>query len=101
MPTRKVVLTDRDEMLLEDLVSSGRYLNADEVLHEGLQLIALHNVHPDVKLAALRAAIQEGIDDIEAGRYRVFDNGDELDVYLAKISEAAIVGTRKAKGKSR
>ena len=39
MPTRNVVLTERQEELLETLVKSGRYQNASEVLRDGLRLV--------------------------------------------------------------
>ena len=37
MPTRNVVLTKRQEKLIETLVGSGRYQNASEVLRDGLR----------------------------------------------------------------
>jgi antitoxin ParD1/3/4 len=40
MPTRNVVLTERQEELIEALVKSGRYQNASEVLRDGLPLSA-------------------------------------------------------------
>ena len=39
MSTRNVVLTDRQESLIDALVGSGRYQNASEVMREGLRLI--------------------------------------------------------------
>jgi antitoxin ParD1/3/4 len=39
MATRNVVLTDRQEQLIDALVEAGRYQNASEVLREGLRLI--------------------------------------------------------------
>ena len=39
MPTRNVVLTDHQTNLVEQLVASGRYQNASEVLREGLRLV--------------------------------------------------------------
>ena len=38
MATRNVVLTDHLEKVVNDLVLSGRYQNASEVLREGLRL---------------------------------------------------------------
>jgi len=35
MPTRNVVLTDHQAMMIEELVTSGRYQNASEVLRDG------------------------------------------------------------------
>lgn len=38
MPTRNVVLTDLQAQFVEQLVSSGRYQNASEVLHDSMDL---------------------------------------------------------------
>lgn len=39
MPTRNIVLTDIQSEFVEQLVISGRYQNASEVLREGLRLL--------------------------------------------------------------
>ena len=39
MPTRNVVLTERQEEFIEGLVKSGRYRDASEVLRDGLWLM--------------------------------------------------------------
>jgi len=90
MPTRNVVLTDHHEELLERLVASGRYQNASEVLREGLRLVESKEAEDAAKLAALRAAAQEGIDDIEAGRYKDFESFDALTEYLETVAVAAM-----------
>ncbi|HWE06736.1 MAG TPA: type II toxin-antitoxin system ParD family antitoxin, partial [Rhizomicrobium sp.] len=79
MPTRNVVLTQRQAKLVEKLVSSGRYQNASEVLRDGLRLIETRDTEQKARLKALREAIQHGIDDMEAGRYRDFKSFDRLD----------------------
>ena len=39
MPTRNVLLSDRHEELIGELIESGRYQNASEVMREGLRLV--------------------------------------------------------------
>ena len=39
IPTRNVVLTERQDELIDTLVKTGRYQNASEVMREGLRLI--------------------------------------------------------------
>ena len=39
MPTRNVVLTPNQAEFIEQMVASGRYQNASEVLREGLRLL--------------------------------------------------------------
>jgi len=56
MPTRNVVLTDHHERLIADLVESGRYQNASEVLRDGLRLIEERDSREAAKLRALQEA---------------------------------------------
>ena len=90
MPTRNVVLTAHHEELIERLVASGRYQNASEVLRAGLRELERHDEEYEAKLTALRAAIQVGIDDIEAGRYKDFATIDDLRAHLHGVAEQAI-----------
>ncbi len=69
MPTRNVVITDRQAKLIDKLVSEGEYQNASEALRAGIQLLEERRAERKAKLKALRDAIQVGIDDMEAGRY--------------------------------
>ena len=46
------------------------YNSASEVVREGLRLLQQRDDMREAKLNALRAEIQKGIDDLEAGRYR-------------------------------
>ncbi len=41
MPTRTVKLTDRLNAYIEEAVASGRYVDASDVIREGLRLLAL------------------------------------------------------------
>ncbi len=90
MPTRNVVLTDHQALLVEQLVSSGRYQNASEVLREGLRLVEQREAEDASRLEALRSAVRVGISDIEMGRYKTFDSGETLKDYLKIISAKAI-----------
>jgi antitoxin ParD1/3/4 len=56
MPTRNVVLSERQQQLVETLVQSGRYQNASEVLREGLRLIEERERLEGAKLKALKQA---------------------------------------------
>jgi antitoxin ParD1/3/4 len=50
------------EGFIESLIKSGRYSTASEVIRDGLRLIEEREQSREVKLEALRAAIQEGLD---------------------------------------
>lgn len=82
MPTRNVVLTDRQEELIDALVQSGRYQNASEVLREGLRLVEQREGEDAAKLEALRKAADIGWASYEAGDYVEFDSAEDLRRYL-------------------
>ncbi len=89
MPTRNVVITEHQSSLIDDLVQSGRYQNASEVLREGIRLIEEREKEQAAKLEALRAAARVGIDDFEKGNYKVFENAMELSTHLDNLTAKA------------
>jgi len=86
MPTRNVVLTDHQAALVEQLVQSGRYQNASEVLREGLRMVEQRDAEDAYRLEALRKAAQEGIADIDAGRFKTFETKQGLRDHLQGIA---------------
>ena len=50
------------EELIDNLVESGRYATASEVMREGLRLVEEREERRKAKLEALRAEIQKGFD---------------------------------------
>ncbi|MCK1744752.1 type II toxin-antitoxin system ParD family antitoxin [Bradyrhizobium sp. 139] len=50
------------EDLIDNLVESGRYATASEVMREGLRLVEEREERRQAKLEALRAEIQKGFD---------------------------------------
>jgi antitoxin ParD1/3/4 len=55
MPTRNVVLTDSQAKFVEQMVVSGHYQSASEVLREGLRLVQAREAEQAAKLAAMVA----------------------------------------------
>jgi antitoxin ParD1/3/4 len=90
MPTRNVVLTDYQAELVEQLVASGRYQNASEVLRDGLRLVEIREAEDKARLKALRDAARIGIADMGAGRFRSFDSPDAIRSHLTAIASEAI-----------
>ena len=92
MPTRNVVLTDHQANVVEQLVSSGRYQNASEVLRDGLRMIETREAEDAYRLEALRSAVKIGVADMEAGRFMIFDSKESLGSHLQSIASKAIAG---------
>jgi len=87
MPTRNIVLTHHQTQFVEQLVSSGRYQNASEVLREGLRLIQQREQEQSTRLQALREAITVGIEDIENGRYTVLNGASSVREHVMAIRQ--------------
>src|ERR1017187_7733913 len=60
MPTRNVNLTRELDRFVATKVKSGRYENASEVVRAGLRTLEREERQYEARLAALRAAIDEG-----------------------------------------
>ncbi len=90
MPTRNVVLTKRQEELIEALVESGRYQNASEVLRDGLRLVEQREAEDAAKLEVLREAARVGVVALERGEFKEFENIEDLQAYLNDLSEKVI-----------
>lgn len=53
MPTRNVVLTSRQADFVDQLVSTGRYQNASEVLRAGIRLIEREEAEREAGLTGI------------------------------------------------
>ena len=95
MPTRNVVLTDHHENIITELVGSGRYQNASEVLRDGLRLIEERDAREAAKLRALQAAALAGFTDLDLGRYRDVP-ADDLDAVIEDLGREAGEQLRRA-----
>jgi len=88
MPTRNVVLTKRQEELIETLVESGRYQNASEVLRDGLRLVEQREAEETAKLEVLREAAHIGVAALDRGEFKEFETIEDLQSYLNDLSES-------------
>jgi antitoxin ParD1/3/4 len=96
MPTRKVVLTTQQQEFVEELVRSGRYQNASEVLREGLRLVEQHEPEEAAKLKALQTGAEQGWADVAADRF-IDLTGDGLDDFIDRLgARAAASGSSTA-----
>jgi antitoxin ParD1/3/4 len=82
--TRNISLTEPLDRFIDERVESGDFQNASEVVRAGLRLLRRQTEEDSQKLERLRALVQEGVNDIEAGRY-VELAWDELDAWLDRV----------------
>jgi antitoxin ParD1/3/4 len=81
MPTRNVNLPKGLDRFVASRVKSGSYANASEVMRSALRLLEKEEREYEEKMAALRTAIQEGLDSgvAEEGVFeRLYAYIDEL-----------------------
>ncbi len=72
------------EAFIQGQLASGRYNNASEVVRDALRLME----ERERRLAALDAAVTQGVADIEAGRMRDADQVfDEAEARYARLAE--------------
>jgi len=101
MPTKNVVLTDRQFEFVDKLVAAGRYQNASEVLRDGLRLVERRDNDEQARLRALREAARVGIADVDEGRFLHFDTAPLLRQHLADVAKLAMAGAGPGQGKRR
>ena len=66
MPTRNVVLTDSQDTFVSDLIESGRYKSASEVMRDGLRLLEDQSVLRDAELENIRSGVLTGVAHADA-----------------------------------
>ena len=67
--SKSVVLTPHLEAFIDEMVASGRYQNASEVMREGLRLLERREVAERAELAWLRDQVAEGLAEAERGEF--------------------------------
>jgi antitoxin ParD1/3/4 len=90
VPTRNVVLTEQQAAMIEQLVHSGRYQNASEVLRDGLRLVRQREAEDEARLEALRQAASVGLADFVEGRFRGFADVETLRAHLAARTDKVL-----------
>jgi antitoxin ParD1/3/4 len=92
-----VSLTPQLEELVKDKVASGRYNSASEVVREALRLLEQQEELQRIKREALKRDIMVGMADLEAGRYKTYDSGQELFDDIKKRGRGQIAKRTKSK----
>lgn len=97
MPTRNVSLTVHFDEFVERSIDSGQYLNASEVVREGLRLLEQKSQEDRLKLERLREAATAGFEAIDKGRFREV-RGSDIGRTVAAIGKRAAARTQRKAG---
>ena len=81
MPTRNFSLTREQDAFIKDVVERGEYQNASEAVRDALRQLKARRLEDALKLKALRAQVQSGLDALDRGDYLELDDAN-LDAYL-------------------
>ena len=95
MPTKNINLTDHYSEFVDQLITSGRYKNASEVLRAGLRLLEQTTTEEQQKLAMLRELAAAGFDEIDQGEGIRFSKSERLSAHIAKLGRRAAKRGRK------
>lgn len=69
-----IQLDATEQAFVDQQVESGAYASVEAMMHEGLALLRKR----DDKMAWIRTKLQEGIDDIEAGRVHEYATSEDF-----------------------
>lgn len=73
MPTQNVNLPDHQSQFIRELVESGRYQNASEVVRAGLRLLEQSESEDQLRLKHLRRVARESFAEFDRGGAREHD----------------------------
>jgi len=85
MPTRNIVLSNVQDSFVGELVDSGRYKSASEVMRDSLRLLEDAMARREAELDNIRAGIIEGVRQVDNGE---FADGTGEDVIKRAFTKA-------------
>ena len=83
--TIEVQLKESDLEFICASVASGEFGCENEVVQAALGLLKEYRDEYEEKLQTLRAEIQKGFDDAEAGRFIELNSPEEIDAYVDDV----------------
>lgn len=89
MPTRNVNLTDHYDHLVANLVASGRYKNASEVMRAGLRLLEQESREDEEKLNVLRSLASEAFAALDRGEGTRLEGDQQLADFIGGLGRRA------------
>ena len=92
-----VSLTKELESFVSELVKSGMYFSASEVVRDGLRLLKEQEQIKKIRYEELRAEIMLGVEDLSAGRSETFYSGEEVFEEIVKRGKKRLAEKRNGK----
>lgn len=89
MPTRNVNLTDHYDQFVDDLVTSGRFSGASEVMRAALRLLEQQVREDEEKLTALRSLASEAFSELDQRQGTPIDGQEQLTELIGRIGHCA------------
>ena len=89
MPTRNVNLTEYHDEFVNELVTSGRFSSASEVMRAGLRLLEQQSREEDEKLALLRSAASDAFHELDREQGIAIDGEEGLSEFIGQIGRRA------------
>ena len=89
MPTRNINLTNRYDQFVDELVTSGRFSSASEVMRAGLRLLEGQAREENEKLTLLRSLASEAFSELDQGQGIVMDGEQQLAEFIGQIGRRA------------
>ncbi|RYG77221.1 type II toxin-antitoxin system ParD family antitoxin [bacterium] len=84
MEIQQIELTVQQANFIRSSVDAGRFADASEAVRAGLKLLERQERIDELKLEHMRRLVQEGIDDIEQGRYETI-TADTIDDFMESV----------------
>jgi antitoxin ParD1/3/4 len=95
MATRNISLTSEQDAFVAKLVDSGEYQNASEALRDALRALQQRRREDALRLKALRAQLQQGLDALDRGDYVELEAGAALHRYVDGLASSSAPPTKR------
>ena len=83
--TTQIEIPEEQAQFIRDIVAAGRYQDENAVVRAALQLLERDEAEYRENLEELRAEVQKGLDDIDAGRYIELNSKEETSAYFEAV----------------
>jgi len=85
MATQTLNLTEEQAEVIRQMVANGSYGDASQVVDAALRLLKAQQDDEEAELDVLRAELQRGLDDIEAGRYIGLSSREDIEALGQRV----------------